>query len=229
MNVIPRLIIATLMAALSAGALAAGGGGPSAGSDSMPSARPRTPQEEAQMAFREGTRTVKQADKSEQSVAKAKDPGKREKASDRARKQYEKARGAFVMAVQRMPNMHEAWNYIGYTSRKLGEYDKALAAYEEALRLKPGYVEAIEYRGEAFLGLGRVDDAKSSYMTLFGASRELADRLMVSMRAWIEQQRATPTGISAEQLDAFARWVDERSTLAQQTTAFAAPASRTNW
>jgi cytochrome c-type biogenesis protein CcmH/NrfG len=37
--------------------------------------------------------------------------------------------------------MHEAWNYIGYTSRKLGDLDKALAAYGEALRLKPDYAE----------------------------------------------------------------------------------------
>jgi tetratricopeptide (TPR) repeat protein len=195
----------------------------------MPSGRPLTPQEQAQMAYRDGTRAVKQADKFDKSVAEAKDPGKRDKAAARARKQYDKARGAFALAVQTMPNMHEAWNYIGYTSRKLGEYDKALAAYEEALRLKPGYAEAIEYRGEAFLGLGRVDDAKSAYMTLFGESRELADRLMASMRQWIEQQRTTQTGVAPEQLDAFALWIEERSALAQQTTAFAAPDVRTNW
>jgi tetratricopeptide (TPR) repeat protein len=232
MNVIPKLICATLMAALSAGALGAGGGGPVGGSDSMPSGRQLTPQEEAQMAYRDGTRAVKQADKLDKAVDEAKDAAKRDKALARARKQYDKARVSFVMAVQRVPNMHEAWNYIGYTSRKLGEYDKALAAYEEALRLKPGYVEAIEYRGEAFLGLGRVDDAKTAYLTLFSQSRELADQLMGSMRKWVEQQRATQTSSAApDQLDAFARWIEERSTLAQQTTAFAAPdvGARTDW
>lgn len=206
---------------LSSTALAAAGN--AGGSSDMPAARPMSPQEEAQQAFRDGSRAVKQGDKYLQSAAEAKDEGKRTKATERARKQYSKARDSFVFAIQRMPKMHEAWNMIGYTSRKLGEYDKALAAYDEALRLKPDYLEAIEYRGEAYLGLGRVDDAKAAYLALFSGSRELADRMMAAMRSWVTTRRAAPGNVSIDQVEALAAWLEQRATVAQQTTAFAAP------
>lgn len=195
----------------------------------MPSSRPMTPQEEAQTAIREGNRAVKQGDKYTQSASEAKDEGKRAKAAEKAQKQYGKARELFVFAAQRMPKTPEAWNMIGYTSRKLGEYDKALAAYGEALRLKPDYLEAIEYRGEAYLGLDRVEDAKTAYLALFSGSRELADRMMVAMRSWVDARRTAPGNVSAEQVNAFAAWLDQRATLAQQTTAFAAPDAPTHW
>jgi cytochrome c-type biogenesis protein CcmH/NrfG len=32
--------------------------------------------------------------------------------------------------VKADPKAREAWNLVGYTSRRLGEYDRSLAAYE---------------------------------------------------------------------------------------------------
>lgn len=206
---------------------AAGGGG--GGSAEMPSSRPLSPQEQAQAAYRDGIRAAKQGDKYADDATEAKKDDKRVKATERAQKQYGKARDAFIFAIQRMPKMHEAWNMVGYTSRKLGEYDKALAAYEEALRLKPDYLEAIEYRGEAYLGLGRVDDAKTAYLALFSGSRELAERMMGAMRAWVAARRAAPGNVSSEQVEALAAWLEQRATVAQQTTAFAAPDAQVRW
>jgi tetratricopeptide (TPR) repeat protein len=113
--------------------------------------------------------------------------------------------------------MHEGWNYLGFARRHLGRYDAALEAYERALKLKPGYADAIEYRGETYLGLNRLDDARKAYMDLFASSRPHADQLLASMQEYVEARRKEPHGLEARQLDEFARWVDERAGIAQQT------------
>jgi tetratricopeptide (TPR) repeat protein len=165
---------------------------------------------------------VKAADKLSKTAEEATDDKKKTKAQDKAKRQYENARGYFAAALQRKAEMYEAWNYVGYTSRKLGDYDKALAAYGEALRLNPNYAEAIEYRGEAYLGLNRIDDAKNAYMQLFQSSRPLADQLMAAMQKWVAEHRAA--GNAAPEVDALAQWIDERSKIAQQTASLATDA-----
>ena len=125
--------------------------------------------------------------------------------------------------------MPEAWNYLGYASRKVGQYQDALAAYDEALRLKPTFAEAIEYRGEAYLGLNRIEDAKGEYMKLFRDARPLADQLMAAMQRWVVERRSNPGTLAATDIDAFSQWVDERSSVAQQTASLAVDAAQTSW
>lgn len=217
-----------LMIALAAplAALAAGSGS-SGGSMSTP--RQMTPEEEAKAAYNQGVRAVKQADKLDHAAHEATDDKKKTKAQERAHKQYANARGYFVAAVQRKPKMHEAWNYVGYTSRKLGEYNDALAAYDEALRLNPSFGEAIEYRGEAYLALNRIDDAKGAYMALFKDSRALADQLMAAMQRWVGERRTDAAGVSPPDLDAFAQWIDERAGIARQTASLAIDRAQVRW
>jgi tetratricopeptide (TPR) repeat protein len=216
--------LAVIYAAMgSCAALAAGGGGaPSGGGSFNMPERQMTPEEQAKAAYNQGVRAVKAADKLAKSADEATDEKKKTKALDKAKRQYENARGYFASALQRKADMYEAWNYVGYTSRKLGEYDKALQAYDEALRLNPSYGEAIEYRGEAYLGLNRVDDAKNAYMQLFQSSRPLADQLMAAMQKWVTDRRAA--GNAAPEVDALAQWIDERSNIARQTASLATDA-----
>ena len=204
----------------SCAAFAAGGGGAPSGGGSfdMPQ-RQMTPEEQAKAAYNQGVRAVKAADKLAKAADEATDEKKKTKALDKAKRQYENARGYFASALQRKVDMYEAWNYVGYTSRKLGDYDKALQAYDEALRLNPSYGEAIEYRGEAYLGLNRIDDAKNAYMQLFQSSRPLADQLMAAMQKWVTDRRAA--GNAAPEVDALAQWIDERSNIARQTASLA--------
>jgi len=144
--------------------------------------------------------------------------GPKAKASaDKVRAGFTAARAKFEDAAKADPTTKEAWNLIGYTSRRLGEYEKSLAAYEKALALNPAYTEAIEYRAEAYLALYRVDDAKTAYMTLFASSRSHAAVLMESMQKWVAERRRQPAGVAAADVDAFAKWVEERATVAQQT------------
>ena len=60
-------------------------------------------------------------------------------------------------------------NYIGYTTRKLGDVDKGLDYYHQALALDPNYLRAREYLGEGYLQKGDVASAREQLM-------EIADR-----------------------------------------------------
>jgi lipoprotein NlpI len=82
--------------------------------------------------------------------------------------------------------MYQAWNYVGFCQRHLGDYEAALTAYSDALEVNAAYAEAVEYRAEAFLGLNRIEDAKSDCMRLFRDVRPLADELMAAMHRWVE-------------------------------------------
>jgi tetratricopeptide (TPR) repeat protein len=126
--------------------------------------------------------------------------------------------------------MHEAWNYVGYTNRKLGEYDIALAAYERALALHPGYPEALEYRGEAFLALHRISDAQQAYLDLFASNRQLADKLLTAMKGWVTTQRtASSGGPETTAVDAFDKWVQERAQIAGQTASLTRTGAASSW
>ena len=107
---------------------------------------------------------------------------------------YSLALGKFQRAVRLDPKMHQAWNYLGYSHRKLGDYDASLEAYEQALALRPGYPEAIEYRAEAYLALKRFKDAEQSYLDLFGTNRAIADKLLDAMKSWIAAQHSARRG-----------------------------------
>jgi tetratricopeptide (TPR) repeat protein len=125
--------------------------------------------------------------------------------------------------------MHEAWNYVGYTNRKLGHYDEALAAYDKALTLKPGYADALEYRGEAYLALKRIPDAQQAYLDLYGGNRALAGKLLTAMKSWVADQRATAAGSNAANLDELDKWIQERAQIAGQTAALTRAGTAASW
>ena len=127
--------------------------------------------------------------------------------SPEVKKGYAEAREKFRTAAAADPNMKEAWNLVGYTSRRLGDYEASLKAYDAALKLQPDYPEAIEYRAELFLLTGRLDDAKAAYAQLTTSSPSYAGTLMQSMRDLLAAPKKMPASVSAEQRAAFASWV----------------------
>jgi len=52
------------------------------------------------------------------------------------------------------PNNADAYNYLAFSQRNLGQTDAAMANYEKALTLNPKHKGALEYQGELFLKLG---------------------------------------------------------------------------
>jgi tetratricopeptide (TPR) repeat protein len=205
----------------------AAGGGPM---PRMNTPQPTPSEDQAKSAYNDGVRDVHKADKYQTSADEQSDAKKKDKAQREAKEHYTAALNKFMQAVRLDPRMHEAWNYVGYTNRKLGEYQTALAAYERALVLHPGYPEALEYRGEAFLALHRISDAEQAYLDLFAANRQLADKLLTAMKGWVTTQRTANSGGSdATAVDAFDKWVQERAQIASQTASLTRAGAASTW
>jgi tetratricopeptide (TPR) repeat protein len=221
-----KVLSACLLTGALPPALASGGG-----MASMPQSMPRvaTPEQQARDLYNDGVGAVRKADKVEAEAAKATDAGKKDKQTREAHDRYTTALGKFEQSVQLDSQRYDAWNYVGYTSRKLGHYDDALAAYDKALALKPGYPEAIEYRGEAYLAVSRLADARQAYLDLFAGNRALADKLLTAMKAWVTTQRAAPAGDNAATLDELDKWIQERAQIAGQTAALTRAGTAAAW
>src|SRR5215472_14524819 len=114
-----KLLSACLLSGAVTAAFASGGG--AMPSPSMP--RTASPQSQARDLYNDGVGYVKKADKADLEAAQLSDAGRKERTARDAHDRYASALGKFVQAVQLDPQRYEAWNYVGYTSRKLGHYD----------------------------------------------------------------------------------------------------------
>lgn len=225
----PLMLVAIV--GMNGNARAAGGGsmgGSIDTSSAMPS-EPMTPEQIATDAYNAGLKIIKDADEALADAANATEPKKQQKAQERAKKYFGKAQKKFESAVGQNPFMYQAWNYVGYAKRNLGDYSGALEAYDHALDISPRYFEAIEYRGHAYLGLNRIDDAKQAYLDLFAGNRALADKLLVAMKSWVGTHRSNPQGVDNAALEDFAKWVDERGAIASNTTGLAPEGALASW
>ena len=197
-------------------AFASGSSMPAPAASSTPS---RSPEEMAIEAYNSGVDHKDKGLKLEASAMSMTDAKARSKATDKAKKEYERALKDFRFAASNAPRMHQAYNGMGFAYRKAGDYTKALEMYDKALQLAPGFPDAIEYRGEAYLGLNRVDDAKAAYLEILAADRKQADTLMAAMQTWVQQKRANSAGIDPAVVDGLETWIKERGEIAKETAA----------
>jgi tetratricopeptide (TPR) repeat protein len=224
-------MVATALAAAPVGmALGHGGGSMPSGGGGSTGVSPQSGSHDAgKDAYNSGVRSIKKAQSYDADAAKASTPEKSAKAHDKAQKSYQEALEEFIDAVGAQPSMYQAWNYLGFANRHLGHYDDALSAYAKALELNPNYPDAIEYRGEAYLGLNKIEDAKGAYMALFRDSRPLADELMAAMHHWADARRQDAQGVPTADVEAFAKWMEERSSIAAQTASLAVGGTQSIW
>jgi tetratricopeptide (TPR) repeat protein len=224
------ILTTTLLVAPAGLVLAHGGGsmsgGSSSGSSGMATATPRNPDDAAKSAYNSGVRSIKKAQEYDADAAKASTPDKAAKAHEKAQKYYRESLASFIEAVGAQPKMYQAWNYIGFANRHLGNYEDALSSYAKAIEINPNYPEAIEYRGEAYLGLNKLEEAKGAYMALFRDSRPLADELMVAMHHWADARRQDAQGLSSADVESFSKWMDERAGIAAQTASLSLGAAQ---
>jgi len=209
-----------------AGAALAHGGGSTSGPAGMVTATPHNIADAAKSAYNAGVRNIKRAKEYDAESAKASTPDKAAKEHDKAQKAYHDSVASFIDAVGADPKMYEAWNYLGFANRHLGNYEDALSSYAKALEINPNYPDAIEYRGEAYLGLNQMEEAKGAYMALFSTSRPLADELMVAMHHWADARRQDSQGLSSADVEAFTQWMNERASVAAQTASLAIGAAQ---
>lgn len=80
---------------------------------------------------------------------------KAEKNLAKAEKRYEKAFKLFLESDKEKPNNADTLNYLGFTSRKLGNYTEAERYYLSGLKIKPNHKRINQYLGELYLNTNR--------------------------------------------------------------------------
>jgi len=74
---------------------------------------------------------------------------------------YADAAALMQKVVKRAPQNADAWNYLGFSYRKLGRLPDALGAYEKALAINPDHRGANEYLGELYVMTGDLPKAEA--------------------------------------------------------------------
>ncbi len=75
-------------------------------------------------------------------------------------KRYQEAMPLLQKAVATNPRNADAYNLMGYATRKSGDPNASLQYYNQALAIDPKHLGAHEYVGEAYLQLGRLPEAE---------------------------------------------------------------------
>ena len=79
---------------------------------------------------------------------------------DKANKRYEKAKNLLLKSNLELPNKANTLNYLGFTTRKLGDYKNGEKYYLQGLAIEPDHVGINEYLGELYVATNRIDLAK---------------------------------------------------------------------
>ena len=92
--------------------------------------------------------------------------------SDKAEKRYKKAFKLLLVSNKKKPNNPDTLNYLGFTSRKLGEFEKGENYYLEGLAIEPNHVGINEYLGELYVVTDRINLAKERLNVLINCNCE---------------------------------------------------------
>jgi len=101
----------------------------------------------------------------------------RKKKIEKAKKKYEKALNLLIKSNKKKPNQADTLNYLGFTTRKLGDYAGGEKYYLQGLAIDPGHNGINEYLGELYVATNRIDLAKKRLKVLENCSCEEYDEL----------------------------------------------------
>ena len=80
--------------------------------------------------------------------------------TEKAQKKYVKAQKLLLKSNKNKPLQADTLNYLGFTTRKLGDYKKGEEFYLEGLKIDPNHTGINEYLGELYVVTNRLDLAK---------------------------------------------------------------------
>ena len=82
-----------------------------------------------------------------------------------------------IKSNNKNPNVADTLNYLGFTTRKLGDYDAGEKYYLQGLEIEPNHVGINEYLGELYVVTNRMDLAKERLNILKACNCEEYDEL----------------------------------------------------
>jgi len=96
---------------------------------------------------------------------------------DKAQSKYEKAFKLLIKSNKKKPNQPDTLNYLGFTSRKLGDFENGEKYYLQGLAIDPKHTGINEYLGELYVATGRHNLAIERLEVLKGCNCEEYEEL----------------------------------------------------
>ena len=80
--------------------------------------------------------------------------------TEKANKRYQKAQELLIKSNKKKPLQPNTLNYLGFTTRKLGDYENGEKYYLLGLEIEPNHIGINEYLGELYVVTNRINLAK---------------------------------------------------------------------
>ena len=97
--------------------------------------------------------------------------------TEKANKRYEKAKALLIKSNKKKPNQADTLNYLGFTTRKLGDFENGEKYYLQGLAIDPNHKGINEYLGELYVATKRHNLAVERLEVLKGCNCEEYEQL----------------------------------------------------
>ena len=122
------------------------------------------------------SKTKTQYDMAVSYIKTAKNLEKKDKLK-KAKKKYEKAQKLLIQSNEKFPNKANTLNYLGFTTRKLGDFENGEKYYLQGLAIDPKHIGINEYLGELYVATNRHNLAVERLEVLKGCNCEEYEEL----------------------------------------------------
>ena len=90
----------------------------------------------------------------------------------KAAKKFENAQKLLMKSNKKKQTIADTLNYLGFTTRKLGDYKNGEMYYLQGLALNPNHIGINEYLGELYVATNKIDLAKERLQVLSSCNCE---------------------------------------------------------